>query len=83
MASYHGRKPLRDAQIQHCISMRAFRDRPAEHPFSPQRVSPKSKVWIDVIDGETKPKVKLSASLAAIERALAKKEADKRLQAQG
>ena len=53
------------------------------HPFSPQRVSKKSKVWIDVIDGETKPKVRLSASLAAIERALAKKEADKRLQAQG
>ena len=41
------------------------------HNFSPQRVSPKSKVWVDVIDGETKPKVKLSASKASIERALA------------
>lgn len=43
------------------------------HPFSPQRVSPKSKVWIDIADGETKPKVKLSASPKAVERALAKR----------
>ena len=43
------------------------------HQFSPQRVSPKSRVWVDIIDGETKPKVKLSASPRAIERALAKK----------
>jgi hypothetical protein len=53
------------------------------HPFSPQRVSPKSKVWVDVIDGETKPKVKLSASKAAIQRALDEIEHQKRLQAQG
>ena len=51
------------------------------HQFSPQRVSPKSKVWVDVIDGETKPKVKLSASKASIERALAKQADAKRLQA--
>jgi len=41
------------------------------HNFSPQRVSKKSKVWVDICDGETKPKVKLSASKASIERALA------------
>jgi hypothetical protein len=51
------------------------------HQFSPQRVSPKSKVWVDVIDGETKPKVKLSASKAAVERALDDIERQKRLQA--
>jgi hypothetical protein len=53
------------------------------HPFSPQRVSPKSKVWIDIADGETKPKVKLSASKAAIERALEDMAREKRLQASG
>lgn len=53
------------------------------HPFSPQRVSQKSKVWIDVIDGETKPKVKLSASPRAIERAIEDMEREKRLRAQG
>jgi hypothetical protein len=42
------------------------------HQFSPQRVSPRSKAWADVIDGETRPKTKLSASKASIERALAK-----------
>ena len=41
------------------------------HNFSPQRVSKKSKVWVDICDGETKPKVKFSASKASIERALA------------
>jgi hypothetical protein len=53
------------------------------HQFSPQRVSPKSKVWVDVIDGETKPKVKLSASPAAIQRAIDDIERQKRLQALG
>ena len=53
------------------------------HSFSPQRVSKKSKVWVDIIDGETKPKVKLSASKASIERALAKQADAKRLQASG
>jgi hypothetical protein len=53
------------------------------HQFSPQRVSPKSKVWVDVIDGETKPKVKLSASKAAVERALDDIERQKRLRAAG
>jgi hypothetical protein len=51
------------------------------HQFSPQRVSPKSKVWIDIIDGETKPKVKLSASPAAIKRAIEDIEREKRLRA--
>jgi hypothetical protein len=51
------------------------------HPFSPQRVSPKSKVWIDIADGETKPKVKLSASPAAVERTLRRLQSEKRLQA--
>jgi hypothetical protein len=53
------------------------------HSFSPQRVSPKSKVWVDIIDGETKPKVKLSASKAAVERALDDIERQKRLRAAG
>jgi hypothetical protein len=53
------------------------------HQFSPQRVSKKSKVWVDVIDGETKPKVKLSASKASIERALEDMAREKRLQASG
>ena len=53
------------------------------HPFSPQRVSPKSKVWVDIIDGETKPKVKLSASPAKIRRALEDIEREKRLRAMG
>jgi hypothetical protein len=53
------------------------------HQFSPQRVSPKSKVWVDVIDGETKPKVKLSASPAAIQRAIDDIEREKRLRALG
>jgi len=53
------------------------------HQFSPQRVSPKSKVWVDIIDGETKPKVKLSASKASIERALEDMEREKRLRAAG
>jgi hypothetical protein len=53
------------------------------HPFSPQRVSPKSKVWIDIVDGETKPKVKLSASPAAVERTLRRLQSEKRLQALG
>ena len=53
------------------------------HQFSPQRVSPKSKVWIDIIDGETKPKVKLSASKASIERALEDLAREKRLRAMG
>jgi hypothetical protein len=53
------------------------------HQFSPQRVSPKSKVWVDVIDGETKPKVKLSASPRAIERALEDIDREKRLRASG
>ena len=40
-------------------------------------------VWVDKIDKETPtPKAKLSASKAAIERALKKKEESKRLQAQ-
>lgn len=51
------------------------------HPFSPQRVSPKSKVWIDIADGETKPKVKLSASPAAVERTLRRIQNEKRLRA--
>jgi hypothetical protein len=51
------------------------------HPFSPQRVSPKSKVWLDIADGETKPKVKLSASPAAVERTLRRLQNEKRLQA--
>lgn len=39
-------------------------------------------VWVDKIDNETPtPKAKLSASKAAIERALAKRAAEKRLQA--
>lgn len=49
------------------------------HPFSAQRVSPRSKVWVDMIDNGKKPKVKLSASPAAIERALRKKAEEKRL----
>ena len=53
------------------------------HSFSPQRVSPKSKVWVDIIDGETKPKVKLSASPAAIQRAIDDIERQKRLRAAG
>ena len=53
------------------------------HPFSAQRVSPRSKVWVDMIDNGKKPKVKLSASPAAIERALRKKAEEKRLQALG
>jgi hypothetical protein len=53
------------------------------HQFSPQRVSPKSKVWVDIIDGETKPKVKLSASKASIERAIEDMEREKRLRAMG
>ena len=53
------------------------------HKFSPQRVSPKSKVWIDIADGETKPKVKLSASKAAIRRAIEDMEREKRLRAAG
>ena len=53
------------------------------HQFSPQRVSPKSKVWVDIIDGETKPKVKLSASKASIERALENIAREKRLRAAG
>lgn len=53
------------------------------HPFSAQRVSPRSKVWVDMIDSEKRPKVKLSASPAAIERALRKKAEEKRLQALG
>jgi hypothetical protein len=53
------------------------------HQFSPQRVSPKSKVWVDVIDGETKPKIKLSASPSAIQRALDDIEREKRLRAAG
>jgi len=53
------------------------------HPFSPQRVSQKSKVWIDIADGETKPKVKLSASPAAVERTLRRLQREKRLQALG
>ena len=39
-------------------------------------------VWVDKIDKETPtPKAKLSASKAAIDRALAKRAAEKRLQA--
>ena len=39
-------------------------------------------VWVDKIDKEaSEPRVKLSASKAAIERALAKRAAEKRLQA--
>ena len=53
------------------------------HQFSPQRVSKKSKVWVDVIDGETKPKIKLSASPAAIQRAIDDIERQKRLRAAG
>lgn len=53
------------------------------HPFSAQRVSPRSKIWVDMIDNGKKPKVKLSASPAAIERALRKKAEEKRLQALG
>jgi hypothetical protein len=53
------------------------------HNFSPQRVSKKSKVWVDIIDGETKPKVKLSASKASIQRALDDIERQKRLRAAG
>jgi len=53
------------------------------HNFSPQRVSPKSKVWVDIIDGEIKPKVKLSASKASIQRALDDIERQKRLRAAG
>jgi len=53
------------------------------HPFSPQHVSPKSKVWIDIADGETKPKVKLSASPAAVERTLRRLQHEKRLRAAG
>jgi hypothetical protein len=53
------------------------------HPFSPQRVSSKSKVWIDIADGETKPKIKLSASPAAVERTLQRLQREKRLQALG
>jgi len=53
------------------------------HSFSPQRVSKKSKVWVDIIDGETKPKVKLSASPAAIRRAIEEMEREKRLRALG
>lgn len=53
------------------------------HQFSPQRISQKSKVWIDIIDGETKPKVKLSASKASIQRALDDIERQKRLRAAG
>ena len=53
------------------------------HQFSPQRVSQTSKVWVDIIDGETKPKVKLSASPAAIQRAIDDIERQKRLQASG
>ena len=53
------------------------------HQFSPQRVSPTSKVWVDIIDGETKPKVKLSASPQAIKRAIDDIARQKRLQALG
>lgn len=53
------------------------------HQFSPQRVSKKSKVWVDICDGETKPKVKLSASKASIKRALENIEREKRLRAAG
>lgn len=53
------------------------------HNFSPQRVSKKSKVWVDICDGETKPKVKLSASKASIQRALDDIERQKRLRAAG
>ena len=53
------------------------------HSFSPQRVSKKSRVWVDIIDGETKPKVKLSSSKAAIERALENIAREKRLRAAG
>ena len=53
------------------------------HQFSPQRISQKSKVWVDIIDGETKPKVKLSASPSAIQRALDDIERQKRLRAAG
>ena len=53
------------------------------HLFSAQRVSPRSKVWVDMIDNDKRPKVKLSASPAAIERALRKKSEEKRLQALG
>lgn len=48
------------------------------HPFSAQRVSPRSRVWVDMIDNEKKPKVRLSASPAAIARALKKLDAAKR-----
>ena len=53
------------------------------HNFSPQRVSKKSKVWVDICDGETKPKVKLSASKASIQRALDDIDRQKRLRAAG
>jgi hypothetical protein len=53
------------------------------HQFSPQRISQKSKVWVDIIDGETKPKVKLSASPSAIQRAFDDIERQKRLRAAG
>jgi hypothetical protein len=53
------------------------------HNFSPQRVSKKSKVWVDICDGETKPKVKLSASKSSIQRALDDIERQKRLRAAG
>ena len=43
------------------------------HQLSPQRVSPRSKAWVDMIEDQDKPKVKLSASKAAIERALKKR----------
>ena len=51
------------------------------HNFSPQKVSVKSRVWIDLIDNEKRPKVKLSASPAAIRRAIADMEREKRLMA--
>lgn len=53
------------------------------HNFSPQKVSQKSKVWIDLIDNERRPKVKLSASPAAIQRAIDDMEREKRLMARG
>jgi hypothetical protein len=53
------------------------------HQFSPQRISQKSKVWLDIADGETKPKIKLSASPAAVERTLRRLQREKRLQALG
>lgn len=53
------------------------------HNFSPQKVSQKSKVWIDLIDNERRPKAKLSASPAAIQRAIDDMEREKRLMARG